>query len=929
MRKPLAFIIPSTLAVACAVLVASVAIGPQRVVQGTKFVGDPDAGHEKFVDNREAVFGTGERGPLAAAEERAALHAYPASDIPFEVSSAAHAAFVAAASRGVANAGAWQLVGPSTSRVPSVLSVYGGGPRAVYETSGRITALAIAPTCTAAACRVWVGAAGGGVWITDKALAGSQNWRYVSEELGTNAIGSLALDPNDPTSNTIYAGTGEANASGDSEAGVGLYKSVDGGESWSLVGSSASVSSGRSIGSIAIDPTNANVIYIATTRGVRGVSSVTGGATTNPPPPVPAFGLYKSADGGATWGLVWNGNTSLRGVRRVKLDPGNSNVVYASAYQQGLWRSTNGGAFERIFFPTSPAQNTDRTEFDVTVKNGGTRVYVADGAVGPGGAGSTYSQVFRADNVDSTSAATLLGGNTNSGWTSLTSSDPLDPRYGTYNYCGGQCWYDNYIVTPKGYPDIVYLGGSHQYGETYGRSNGRGVVMSTDGGNTFTDMTVEGATPTSAINLHPDHHALVTHPGNPFVFFSGSDGGIVRSSGAFRDVSAVCDTRGLSAASLAACRRLLSRVPERLVSLNQGLSTLQFQSVLADPGDPKNLIGGTQDNGTWTNNGNSPNWDQTIYGDGGQSGFSSDGTGRRLFNTFTGQANDANFRRGDPRAWVVIGGPILSSPEGALFYPPITADPSPQRAGTIFQGSFSVWRTETWGGNQAFLEANCAEFVTSAADPNCGDFVRIGPAGNTDLGSTSYGGTSRAGGAVGAIERSAGDTSSLWVATTPGRVFISKNADAAPSNVVFTRLDTLATNDPGRFVSSIYVDPADGNHAWIAYGGYSVNTPLQPGHVFEVRYDATAGTATWTNLDAGTGPLGDLPVTDLVRDDLTGDLYAATDFGVLVRKSGANAWVNAGAGLPKVEVAGLTIVPSERLIYAATHGRSAWRMTLP
>ena len=99
--------------------------------------------------------------------------------------------------------------------------------------------------------------------------------------------------------------------------------------------------------------------------------------------------------------------------------------------------------------------------------------------------------------------------------------------------------------------------------------------------------------------------------------------------------------------------------------------------------------------------------------------------------------------------------------------------------------------------------------------------------------------------------------------------------------------------------------------------------------MFEVRYDATAGTATWTNLDAGTGPLGDLPVTDLVRDDLTGDLYAATDFGVLVRKSGANAWVNAGAGLPKVEVAGLTIVPSERLIYAATHGRSAWRMTLP
>ena len=160
-------------------------------------------------------------------------------------------------------------------------------------------------------------------------------------------------------------------------------------------------------------------------------------------------------------------------------------------------------------------------------------------------------------------------------------------------------------------------------------------------------------------------------------------------------------------------------------------------------------------------------------------------------------------------------------------------------------------------------------------------------------------------------------------------MFISKNADAAATNVVFTRLDSLAANSPGRFVSSIYVDPADGNHAWISYSGYNVTTPVQPGHVFEVRYNPTAGTATWTNLDGGTGPLGDLPVTDLVRDDLTGDLYAATDFGVLVQKAGTSAWLRSGTGLPNVEVAGLTILPSERLIYAATHGRSAWRMSLP
>lgn len=85
--------------------------------------------------------------------------------------------------------------------------------------------------------------------------------------------------------------------------------------------------------------------------------------------------------------------------------------------------------------------------------------------------------------------------------------------------------------------------------------------------------------------------------------------------------------------------------------------------------------------------------------------------------------------------------------------------------------------------------------------------------------------------------------------------------------------------------------------------------------------------ATWTNLDGGTGPMGDLPVTDLVRDDVTGTLYASTDFGVL--KYDGASWTVAGQGLPMVEVAGLTIAPSVRKLYAATHGRSAWALTLP
>jgi hypothetical protein len=103
------------------------------------------------------------------------------------------------------------------------------------------------------------------------------------------------------------------------------------------------------------------------------------------------------------------------------------------------------------------------------------------------------------------------------------------------------------------------------------------------------------------------------------------------------------------------------------------------------------------------------------------------------FNTFTGQANDANSRDGEPTKWVIISAPIFSSPEGSLFYPPIIADPNSAGAGSIFQGSFSVWRTQDWGGDQAYLEANCPEFTTFAGQAGRGNFVRIGPPNATDL----------------------------------------------------------------------------------------------------------------------------------------------------------------------------------------------------
>src|SRR5205814_2199712 len=108
--------------------------------------------------------------------------------------------------------------------------------------SGRTTAVAVAPNCTESSCTVFIGAAGGGVWKTTNALAATPTWSQVSDgQIPSNAIGSIVFDSNDATFHTLYVGTGEPNGSSDSEAGVGLYESADGGSTWTLVSGSTAL----------------------------------------------------------------------------------------------------------------------------------------------------------------------------------------------------------------------------------------------------------------------------------------------------------------------------------------------------------------------------------------------------------------------------------------------------------------------------------------------------------------------------------------------------------------------------------------------------------------------------------------------------------------------------------------------------------------
>src|SRR5205823_5133224 len=412
---------------------------------------------------------------------------------------------------------------------------------------------------------------------------------------------------------------------------------------------------GRGINQIVVDPTNAKHLFVGSALGVRGLSHTVGVGTTE----------------------------------TQRFEPGANPV--------GVYESTDGGK---------------------------TRLYLTDGTAGSATTTTLTAEFWRTDNTNQ-SAATLLasevpgateppvttvGPQSYSGWQKLTSGSTASPYYATWNFCTGQCWYDEDVYTPAGFPDTVYVIGSYLYGEQpcntkgvgcgNGRSNGRAVLYSTTAGDpepvtpsgstattrTFTDLTYDMQnTPASWCalgsaefdfggvtapfqclwapdNIHPDQHAIVVNPSNPTQIFEGSDGGVIRTDGAFGDLSARCNSNErplLGTASLNNCKRLLSRVPNLITHTDRNLDTLQFVGVAINPSNPAEVQGGTQDNGTWSNNNpeaSQNDWPQNIYGDGGNSGY--DGTNPTWrFNEFTGPFSDANFENGAATKWVFISEP--------------------------------------------------------------------------------------------------------------------------------------------------------------------------------------------------------------------------------------------------------------------------------
>ena len=392
-RSRLALGLFSMLALAgLAVFLAVTAGGSSTARSGVslKFSGDPDAGSMKETASVE-------KGPasVTAAQEEVAQRAYPAQDLPPDAAQIAQRAWSAVKNRGNGKGknkpGDWTMIGPSHSNMPGLL-VFSG---ADYTSSGRVTAMALDPSCSQSKCRLWIGAAGGGVWRTTNALGGTPSWTSFREACRQTPSGR---SPTTRRPEQLYAGTGEPNASADSETGSGLFKSTDGGDTWThLAAVTSTTISGvytgdafkdRAINSIVVDPTNSNVLYVGSASAIRGVCSVLNGCDAAPAGAASGRGVYKSTDGGATFTLLNGGSLPfvLRGVTDVKLDPSDHNTIYAAQFGQGVFRSTNGGSsWTQIFTIVNPANAANAIEryslAPTTLPNGKTRIYLGVGDI--------------------------------------------------------------------------------------------------------------------------------------------------------------------------------------------------------------------------------------------------------------------------------------------------------------------------------------------------------------------------------------------------------------------------------------------------------------------------------------------------------------------------------------------------------------------
>ncbi|MCA1658745.1 MAG: hypothetical protein LC627_05555, partial [Verrucomicrobiaceae bacterium] len=322
---------------------------------------------------------------------------------------------------------------------------------------------------------IFVGAASGGVW---KSEDNGTTFKPVFDEQPVQSIGAVALDPKN--SKNVWVGTGESWTRNSVSIGNGVYRSVDGGETWKRAGLPAS----ERIAKIIVSPVNGDTAYAAVPGALWSDST--------------DRGLYKTTDGGQTWNQVLKGANASTGCSDIELDPTNPESILATMWdfrRQG-WTFRSGGEGPEAPSGSGLFRSTDggSTWTEVTPENSKGFPKKPYGRLAVAIAPSDAKRVYCF--VESTDSALFVSEDGGATWDKRDKSQWMVWR---------PFYFANLIVDPKN-PDRVF------------KPDGA-LIMSEDGGKSF--ATVGGFN-----GAHGDVHDVWIDPTNPKVVISADDGGI-------------------------------------------------------------------------------------------------------------------------------------------------------------------------------------------------------------------------------------------------------------------------------------------------------------------------------------------------------------------------------------------------------------------
>ena len=781
----------------------------------------------------------------------------------------------------------WKSLGPS----PLASDATGFGGQDYGWVSGRATAVAIDPA-DPTGNTVYLGGAYGGVWKSSNAGAASANaadvvWTSLTDDQATLAVGSIAIQPgnNDPTKSVILVGTGETNSAGDSYYGLGILRSADAGATWTLVSQDSTTMrsfAGLGFSKIAFSTVNPNFVVAAAAGATEGVIE----GRENPVNK--NRGLYYSTDAGKFWtyASIKDGTTTIEptSATTVVYNEG-AKQLFAAIRWHGFYSSSDGINWTRL---SNQPGNLPAFLCPATAASQDCPIYRGELAVVPG-RNEMYAWYVDNDDTDQGIWQTKDGG---LNWTPI--NDNSITNCGDQNGCGTSRGGYNLTLAavPDGTATDLYAGTVNIY---KCRIDSLSSTCSGTGPNTFLNLTHAYGCP-SISHVHPDQHAIASIKGAPILYFA-NDGGIYRALDGYLGLTA------------GACGET-----NQFDSLNQTLGSMtQFISFSQHPTDPNTILGGTQGNGsaaTSTALLDQPSWIRVNAADGGYTAISPENP-TEWFTSNTGVSIQrctlgVNCRQQDFD--LVVSNFTLQGDLGA-FYTPFILDP--QNSGELLVGTCRVWRGASDGQGFTVLTNN---FETGGDGGCTGSEVNLiralgagGPKDTNGFSNVIYAGTDGFG----------------PMTPTGGHIWVSTNADAGPSNWVDR---TGSINPKGFPISAIAVDRSDGlgNTAYVTIMGF---------HVSHVWKTTNAG-ASWTDF---TGNLPDAPANTVLVD--AGTVYVGTDVGVWSRGTGGTAnpdWteVEPASGtvgfLPNVPVTALQMFNSggTRKLRASTYGRGIWEFTL-